>query len=244
MENKYLINIVVAVMRDGQLALELVNSKDKSYVLPSFPLDASQQPETMIDEYIQAHFGAGGAQKELLAFCSDVDSGRALNLVFKVDLSGLEVVLSEGAGEDFRIVWQNVPSKKQAKKILKDALSLESLGLLLGWEASDAVSMLKDKTFFVYADGASRGNPGHSAAAYVIYDVYGNAIVKNGEYLGITTSTVAEYQAVKIALEAVESMGAKVVEYRGDSLSTINQLNKIYTKRTNLNCLASSKICW
>lgn len=84
-----------------------------------------------------------------------------------------------------------------------------------------------DKSHFVvYSDGASRGNPGHSAAAYVLYR-NNIAIIRNGEYLGITTSTVAEYYGVKIGLQAALDMGAKTVECRIDNLSVVKQLNNI-----------------
>lgn len=83
----------------------------------------------------------------------------------------------------------------------------------------------QDNKYIIYSDGASRGNPGHSAAAYVIYQD-NKAVLSSGEYLGITTSLVAEYYALKIALEAALALGATKLECRADNLSLIEQLTK------------------
>ncbi len=51
----------------------------------------------------------------------------------------------------------------------------------------------------VYTDGASRGNPGDAAWAYVI--VRGGSVVAwRSGYLGKTTNNVAEYHAIINAL--------------------------------------------
>lgn len=60
--------------------------------------------------------------------------------------------------------------------------------------------MQKAKYLKIYCDGASRGNPGHSASAFVVYE----EDVKIFEYakrLGISTNNFAEYTAVLIAYE-------------------------------------------
>ena len=75
----------------------------------------------------------------------------------------------------------------------------------------------------IYTDGGSRGNPGPSAAGYV---VNGKSY---GKYLGKTTNNVAEYTAIQLALEiAREELGAKArqasVEVRMDSQLAQRQL--------------------
>jgi ribonuclease HI len=68
--------------------------------------------------------------------------------------------------------------------------------------------MILNSNLIIYCDGASRGNPGPSAAAFVATqpcdtskDSQGyQTIHQAGKYLGETTNNVAEYQAVLLAL--------------------------------------------
>ena len=51
----------------------------------------------------------------------------------------------------------------------------------------------------VFCDGGSRGNPGRSAAAFVVQK-NGRVIYSEAKYLGIATNNFAEYSAVLSAL--------------------------------------------
>lgn len=87
----------------------------------------------------------------------------------------------------------------------------------------------------LFADGGSRGNPGPSAAGFVIMDLDGNIVVKKGVYLGVTTNNQAEYQAIKIALEEAQKMQAQIVHVYLDSLLVVNQmLGKFKVKNRDL----------
>lgn len=85
----------------------------------------------------------------------------------------------------------------------------------------------------VYSDGGSRGNPGPSAAAYIIRGD-GNAILaRGGEYIGISTNNHAEYVAVLLAAKELRSLvspGVKVI-FHIDSQLVVNQLNGVYKVR-------------
>jgi ribonuclease HI len=79
------------------------------------------------------------------------------------------------------------------------------------------------KKILIYTDGGSRGNPGPAAAGYTL----------NGEpcgvYLGRTTNNVAEYTAIKLALEAARKKAGEhawetTVEVRMDSQLAQRQL--------------------
>lgn len=80
----------------------------------------------------------------------------------------------------------------------------------------------------MYADGGSRGNPGHSASGFVLYDADDNVVKKDGFYLGITTNNQAEYQALKSGLEEAKKFRVKHVDVYMDSLLVINQMKGIY----------------
>jgi len=82
-----------------------------------------------------------------------------------------------------------------------------------------------------YTDGGSRGNPGPSAAGYMITDTDGSVIEKGGGYLGITTNNQAEYQAVKMVLNTAKNLNVKNVHVYLDSLLVANQMNGIFKIR-------------
>ena len=84
-----------------------------------------------------------------------------------------------------------------------------------------------EDTIIVYTDGGSRGNPGPSAAGYVVIDK-GDIVDHGGDYLGITTNNQAEYHGVVQGLEAAQRLGAEKVEVRVDSMLVANQLKGIY----------------
>ncbi len=80
--------------------------------------------------------------------------------------------------------------------------------------------------FVLYADGASRGNPGPAAYGAVIFDAAGNLVAELGENLGIRTNNYAEYQGVIAGLRHIETNwpGAEVL-VRMDSKLVVEQLS-------------------
>lgn len=75
----------------------------------------------------------------------------------------------------------------------------------------------------VYTDGASRGNPGPAAAAFVIL-VDGVAVVEYAEAIGSTTNNVAEYTALVRALKCCEQLAARRVTLHSDSELIVKQM--------------------
>ena len=80
----------------------------------------------------------------------------------------------------------------------------------------------------IFGDGGSRGNPGPSASGFVVLDMNDKVLVDKGVYLGITTNNQAEYTALKLALQEVQSMGVQRVDVYMDSLLVINQMKGIF----------------
>jgi len=80
----------------------------------------------------------------------------------------------------------------------------------------------------LFSDGGSRGNPGPSAAGYVILDDSGTELANFGSYLGVTTNNQAEYMALKLGLEAALHLGATDVDCYGDSLLVINEMRGVF----------------
>jgi ribonuclease HI len=86
----------------------------------------------------------------------------------------------------------------------------------------------KVEHLIIHTDGGSRGNPGPSAAGYVIMDESGKSLEDGGEYLGITTSNQAEYQAVRLALEQAAKYYPRVITFHIDSELVVRQMNGQY----------------
>ncbi len=76
----------------------------------------------------------------------------------------------------------------------------------------------------IYTDGACSGNPGPMGIGIAIYK--GGKILKEiSEAIGEGTNNIAEYIAVRTALEAGITLGADAIEIRTDSRLVVQQLS-------------------
>ena len=83
----------------------------------------------------------------------------------------------------------------------------------------------------VYSDGASRGNPGVSAIAYLILDEENRMLKRKSTYLGVRTNNQAEYEALLSALQSASEFDGDEVECYLDSELVVKQLNGQYKVR-------------
>lgn len=86
-------------------------------------------------------------------------------------------------------------------------------------------------TWVVFADGASRGNPGPASIGAVLYDPKGREVHTVSRRLGRATNNEAEYQAAISGLESALALGARKVELRLDSELLVRQLQYRYRVR-------------
>lgn len=88
------------------------------------------------------------------------------------------------------------------------------------------------KKFIIFADGASRGNPGPASVGFLIKSSDGVIWVQAGLYLGTATNNVAEYSAVKLAIKRLiddfSNLLPVEVEVRVDSQLIARQLAGLY----------------
>lgn len=80
----------------------------------------------------------------------------------------------------------------------------------------------------LYADGGSRGNPGPSAAGFVVLDELNRLLHADNKYLGLTTNNQAEYHALIQGLEWCIEKQIPTVHVYLDSLLVVNQLKGIF----------------
>lgn len=83
----------------------------------------------------------------------------------------------------------------------------------------------------VYSDGASRGNPGPSAIAFMIVAEDGEILKKHSEYVGVKTNNQAEYEALISALKSASKLTSEEVVCRMDSELVVKHLNGKYQVR-------------
>lgn len=80
----------------------------------------------------------------------------------------------------------------------------------------------------IYTDGASRGNGGESAAAYIIIGGDGKELARGVRHIGLATNNMAEYMAVHDAIEYcylnIIFEPAEYCKVISDSALVINQL--------------------
>lgn len=84
----------------------------------------------------------------------------------------------------------------------------------------------------IYTDGAARGNPGPAGAGAILRDADdGTVLAEIAEPLGRATNNVAEWTAVRLALEEALRLGAERVDLRMDSELVARQISGIYRVR-------------
>ncbi len=77
---------------------------------------------------------------------------------------------------------------------------------------------------YVYADGASRGNPGPAAIGIVICDAYEKVLAEHRETIGRATNNEAEYRALIRGLELASRYTRQEVKCHVDSQLVYSQL--------------------
>jgi len=95
--------------------------------------------------------------------------------------------------------------------------------------SNDSIDIDPNKTYVLYFDGASKGNPGEAGAGMVLYEDKNEN--NNGEiwsgylYLdGDKTNNEAEYHGVLNGMQCADLLGVKKIVVKGDSKLVINHL--------------------
>jgi ribonuclease HI len=81
----------------------------------------------------------------------------------------------------------------------------------------------------IHTDGAARGNPGPAGAGAILRNAAtGETVAEIAEGLGRATNNVAEWTAVRLALDEARRLGADRVDLRMDSELVARQITGIY----------------
>lgn len=203
------------------------------FELPGGKVDFGEDPRASIQREIIEEIGRRAETIQLFDVHSELDvrdlQHQYIVLVFLVSLApDTGIQLSESHD---KYIWRKLSDIQlnEVTETTRLALQIEGNTTSQGGSVAKNVG-IKTTNFelIIYTDGGSRGNPGPSAAGFVIQDSQERTVLEGGNYLGLTTNNQAEYQAVKLALEKAIELGAKNVSFRLDSLLVVNQLNGVY----------------
>jgi len=235
--------VVQAMVRAEDKVLLLRRSQGRpslvgKYELPGGTLDDGEQPDDALRRHLHNNTGLVVDKltlHDVMTMSSREESDiQHVLIVFLCELKTTDSPIFLGTSYD-KYKWQN------ANNIVSDELR-DSAQVILGIynqvghdseeSAPNSSTDVKKPTItsrvIIYSDGGSRGNPGPSAAAFVIMNQNRDVLNEGGEYLGITTNNQAEYHGVRLGLERALELGYKDVEYRLDSMLVVNQLKGAY----------------
>ena len=207
------------------------------YELPGGSVHMNQQPEDAISHALRIHLNVAPEPVQLHDVMSFIDpDDRALQyvfLIYEASLKPTDKTISLSNEYD-KYVW------KKMSEIQRNEMTHSTLQIL-GLQSIPFAPQLKIDNIrsiddlnttlsdvIIYSDGGSRGNPGPSAAGFVIMNKDGEVVCEGGAYLNHTTNNVAEYEAVYLGLEKAQELGVKRIDFRVDSQLVVNQLNGVY----------------
>lgn len=233
---------VRAIIRKNEKMLILRRANGRptilgKYELPGGKLEYGEQPEDALGRYLKTETGLTIQTAQLSDVVSYIDyDDRDMQYIFilyvvSFGVGGSKVTLSQNYDH---CIWRLMSDIQQS-------VLTESTKILLGISQQEVKSVRKQELIghdvtrstdlshvIVYSDGGSRGNPGPSASGFVIMSAEEHVVHEGGMYLGITTNNQAEYHGVRLGLEKALEMGARIVDFRLDSLLVVNQMNGMY----------------
>lgn len=207
------------------------------YELPGGKVAYGEQPEDTLRRLLHDDAGLHMQTSHLFDAVTYVDRDdrdiQYVVIVYRVTLAGghHELQLSNNYNNS---VWIRRSEIQHADttdltQLLLGILDQEKIaGSITGGVSDKGAAETSVGQVIVYSDGGSRGNPGPSAAGYVILDSNQQVIEQGGEYLGITTNNQAEYHGVRLGLEKAYALGYKRIDFRVDSMLVVNQMTGVY----------------
>jgi ribonuclease HI len=238
---KQRLSVRAIINEDGKaLLLKRSNGRDTildKYELPGGKLAYGEQPEDALRRYLHDDAGLHVQSAQLFDAVTYIDhDDRAIQygvIVYLVTLAPQRHPMKL-SGNYSKYKWHSMSSIQQNE--LTDLTQL-LLGIIQQEQLTDrtlaTVKNNDDKnatsdSITIFSDGGSRGNPGPSAAGFIVLNNRQEVIAEGGEYLGITTNNQAEYQGVRLGLEEAEKLGFKKVDFKLDSMLVVNQMKGFY----------------
>ena len=225
---------VVGLIKNEEGVLVFKRNRGRSeapvfWELPTGKIKFGEQPEEAMARSLNEYTGLTAKSiqlKDVITFLAPEGSSQ---------LSNLYIVYELGVDNDAKPIPQE---RYTAYKFIKDLnhsnihLNETSITVLEIEEEKITTNRISPRdtanSVTINVDGASRGNPGPSGIGYCIYDSSGHIIERNGEFIGFSTSRLAEYYAMRKGVERAIELGFKTAHFISDSLMVVNQLNGIF----------------
>ena len=210
-----------------------------NFELPTGKIVFGEQPEEAMTRVIYENLGVQALKIQLsdvVTFTGLRDSSEQGNLfiVFEVQLQDNSIKLFEDRYSAYK--WVPLDEISSVTLAEESLMVLQITGTKTGTLATKIIQVgeegkqvLPVSDFAtIYTDGGSRGNPGPSGLGYYIIGPDGKELKRGGEFLGFSTSRLAEYYGLKEGLEQAIELGLKRVHFKSDSLMMVNQMNGVY----------------
>lgn len=238
---KQRISVHAIIKEEGKtLLLRRANGRKSiigQYELPGGKLAYGEQPEDALRRYLydDAHLHINTSQLyDAVTYIDHDDRGvQYIVIVYWVNLVGSTRDITLNQNYD-KFDWAKLRNIQHNNVTDLTQLLLGILRQQDIQEDSDKAEQQDDDKIatnsevIIYSDGGSRGNPGRSAAGFIIIGASDEVVDQGGEYLGITTSNQAEYHGVRLGLEKALELGYNRIDFRIDSMLVVNQMNGVY----------------
>ena len=235
------LSVRAIINEDGKaLLLRRNNGRDtilNKYELPGGKLAYGEQPEDALRRYLHDDAGLQVQSAQLFDAVTYIDhDDRAIQygvIVYIVTLTAQRHQMKL-SGNYSKYKWHSMSNVQQYE--LTDLTQL-LLGIIQQEQLTDkTLATIKNNdekntpsdSITIFSDGGSRGNPGPSAAGFIVLNNRQEVIAEGGEYLGITTNNQAEYHGVRLGLEEAEKLGFKKIDFKIDSMLVVNQMKGYY----------------
>ncbi len=208
------------------------------YELPGGTLERGEQPEDGLRRHVLGQTGLHVKIVQLTDVISMIsrEEGDVQHILIAYTVGGVTINEPVALGRSYDAYeWKELseiqPNElRDSAQLLLGQYAAEKLlpEVVPGHRSADVNSTTTAPSAIIYSDGGSRGNPGPSAAAFVVMNQQLDILDQGGVYLGITTNNQAEYHGVQLGLECAFKRGITAIEFRIDSMLVVNQMKGLY----------------
>ena len=239
---KQRIRVTAICKKDDQILLlkrsgGRVDTGAQNFELPTGKIVFGEQPEEAMSRVVLESLGVQAESLQLsdvVTFTGLFDSSEQGNLyiVYEVKLQNDDVKMSSERYTSYKWVKMDetglMPLDEASMMVLQ--ITATKTGALASRIIRTEQEQVLPASDFatIYTDGGSRGNPGPSGLGYYIIGPDGKEIKRGGEFLGFSSSRLAEYYGLKEGLEQAIELGFKRVHFKSDCLMMVNQMNGVY----------------
>ena len=234
--------VALCKKEDSILLLKRAGSRVENatnYEFPIGKIEFGEQPDEAMARVIYEHIDLQAKTlrlSDVITFTELFEASQIGNLyiIYDVALAGKSINLKSeryGAYKWIKISEIGNYELDEASRMILQITSTKSVRVsapVISVEPGEHKSGVSVGYATIYTDGGSRGNPGPSGIGYYIVGSDGREIKRGCEFLGFTSSRLAEYYGLKEGLEQAIELGLKKVNCCSDNLMMVNQLNGVY----------------